>query len=165
MQVLIPAHPWSLYMTLFTLDPMWTLQKIYEGQHRASQSSIPRGVFTVCHWAGGRQSALCGTFSISLLSEVCSSRAGIGTPFLLSSHDCTKRSALHRSDEKNTEFWWRTCEHPVCIVLQVQRDALHLVCTFLLLLVLHISSTLAGIGFSQDQRSPGSSEMALAFLS
>ena len=30
--------PWSFYIDLFTLDPMWMLQKMSEGQHRASCS-------------------------------------------------------------------------------------------------------------------------------
>ena len=69
MLTLTPSHPWSLYLEIFTLDLMWTLWKMSDGQHIASCSSLPRGVSLVCHWAGGRQSTLWGAFSFSLLSE------------------------------------------------------------------------------------------------
>ena len=36
--MLIPSHPWSLYIELFTLDPTGMLQKMSEGQHKASCS-------------------------------------------------------------------------------------------------------------------------------
>ena len=36
MLLLMPAQPWSLYIKLFTLDPMWMLQKTSKGQYRAS---------------------------------------------------------------------------------------------------------------------------------
>ena len=69
MLALMPAHPSSLYIKLHpwsTVDPLKDIQ-------RTAQSfpiTHPREVSAVCHWAGGRQSVLCGTFSVSLLSEV-----------------------------------------------------------------------------------------------
>ena len=69
---------------------------------------------------------------------------------------CTKGSALCTGAMRKSWFQWRTCEHPVQLVLhEVWRDTLsdpayHFI-WFLLPPVLHFPLPLVGISFSQDQ--------------
>ena len=93
--MLTPSQPQSLYIELFTRDAL-------ENVLRKAQSFLftqPRRVSTVCHRASGRLVTLCGTFSVLLLSGVCSSLSAGGALGPLSLHNHTKGSPLCRSDE------------------------------------------------------------------
>ena len=71
---LVPLHQ--------TLHP-WSNVDAPEYLWRTAQSFLitqPREVSAVSCWAGTRKSALCGTFAVSLLSGVCSSRVVVVHP-------------------------------------------------------------------------------------
>ena len=150
----MPAHLCSLYIKLFTLDPMWMLQTLSTGQHRASQSSnLEESPLSVAGPAADNLYFVVLSQSHSYLKFVP-----------LGWWQCTlpgqftwlyKGSALCRSNEKKSvlvENLWVSCPP---ILHKVWRDTLsnltwHFVC-FFLPLVLCLPLPLVGIGFSQDQ--------------
>ena len=96
-------HPW------FKVDILVTVPRI-------AQSFLfiqPRGVSLVCCWASSRQSTLGGTFSVSLLSGVCSSRAVVAHP-TWSAHMTIQRGVPLEWVMRKSQFWCRTQEHSVC---------------------------------------------------
>ena len=74
----------------------------------------PRGVSTVCHWAGGRQSTLCGTFAASLLSGVFSSRV-LAAHLTCSTCTTIQKGVSSAGAMRKSWFWWRTYVCPVCL--------------------------------------------------
>ena len=88
----------------------------FENIWRIAQSFLftqPRGVSTVCHWAGGRQFTLHGTSSVSLLSRVCSSRA-VRVHWAHIACMTIQRGVPSTGVMRKSQFWWRTHKHPVC---------------------------------------------------
>ena len=112
MLVLTSAHPCSLYIKLFTLDPMWMLCSMSKGQHRASQSPNLEGsplsatllVADNLHFA---------MLSQLLLSGVCSSRVVALHP-AHSACMTIQRGVPSAGAMRKSQFQWRPCGHPVC---------------------------------------------------
>ena len=157
MPVLMPTHPWTLTSNSLTLDPMWMLWKTSEGQHRAF---LPHNLkeSPVCCWASGRQAAPCGTFSVSLLSEVFSSRAVAVHP-AYSAHMTIQMGVPSEGSMRKSvlvENSWACCP---LILHEVWRDTLKTWHT-----TLYGSSSYWSFTFLFPL-SPGSGKTALAFLS
>ena len=115
---LVPIH--------WTLHPWSNVDTTEDFQRTAQSFSInrPRGVSTDCHWASSRQSTLYETFSVSLLSEVCSSRAVAVHP-AHSSCMTIQRGVPFAGAMRKSWLWWRTHECPVCsFFCEVWRDTL-----------------------------------------
>ena len=123
MLALTPTCPWSPYIELFILDPMWMLWKMSKGQHRASQSpnleesplsvtGLVQTIYTLWHFH-----SLTPIWSLFLPGSD-------GSTCPLSSHDCTKWNVLHRSDEKklvSVKNSWASC---LLLHHEVWRDTL-----------------------------------------
>ena len=89
----------------------WSNRDAPENILRIAQSFLftqARGVSTICCWASSRQFTLCGTFSDSLLSRVCSSRA-VGVHCASLACMTIQRGAPSAGAMIKSQFW-----HPVC---------------------------------------------------
>ena len=101
----IPLH-WTFHLL--------SIQEAQGNIQMSAQSLLfthPRGVLPVWCWAGDRQFAPCGAFSVSLF-WVCSSRVMGGAPCLLSLHNHTEMSPLSYSNGKmsiSVEDLWTSC--------------------------------------------------------
>ena len=126
-----------------------------KGQPRTYQSPNLEDVPSVCCWASGRQSTLCGTFAVSLLPEVCSCRVVAVYP-ACSAHMTIQRGVPFTGAMRKCQFWWRIHEPPVCsfFMRYEGRPIFNLVHHFIQFFfppVLHFSLPFVGISFSQDQ--------------
>ena len=72
----------------------------------------PEGVLPVWHWAGDRQFNLCGAFSVSLISGVCSSRMVVVQLAQLVS-TAIQIGIPSVEEMRKSQFCWRTYECPV----------------------------------------------------
>ena len=159
---LVPVH--------WTFHP-WSSKEALENFQMNAQSFLfthPSGLLPVCCWASDGQFTLCGTSSVSLSSRYCSSRVVV-VHLACIAHTTIQRGVPSVGAIRKGQFWWRTHECPVLWFLMRQEgmpsatwystsygSSSHGSFTFFHPLQV---SALA------KTKSPGSSEIALAFLS
>ena len=114
----------------------------------------PRGVSAVCNWASRRHSTLCGTFSVSLLSGVCSSKVVVPHP-AHSAHMTMQRGVPLAGMMRKVGFSGGVMSILSAGSSQGTRGTIRNLAFyfiwFLFPLVLHFPLPLLGISFSQDK--------------
>ena len=103
--------PFCLHQTFYP----WSSKEATENVLRNAQKFLlihPRGVSPVSCWVGGRNFAHCGTSSFSLTFKVGSSMTVVAH-FVHSAHTPEHKGAPILWVMRRSQFWWRTCEHPV----------------------------------------------------